>query len=198
MIPFSQIQVPDGGFDIIYADPPWSYYNDSDALPDCTTVRGMRRPPYPVLGSKTIASFPVGNLAAENSILFIWSTDLHLKKCMFVIDAWGFKYVTMGFVWQKLTKAGNPVTFTGGYTMKSGVELCLLATRGKPHKLVQNRSVRALIQSPRGKHSKKPVEVYERIEALFGNTVSRLELFARDTRAGWTSWGNQLDMADSL
>jgi len=34
-------------YQIIYADPPWSYYNDSTAKPDCTTNKGMRRPPYP-------------------------------------------------------------------------------------------------------------------------------------------------------
>lgn len=41
-------------YNVIYADPPWSYYNDSTAKQDCTTVRGMRRPPYPVMGSKVV------------------------------------------------------------------------------------------------------------------------------------------------
>ena len=49
-------------YQIIYADPPWSYYNDMSVDPDCTTVKGMRRPPYPVLSIKDICSFNVKDL----------------------------------------------------------------------------------------------------------------------------------------
>ena len=58
-------------YDIIYADPPWSYYNDMTVNPDCTTVKGMRRPPYPVMSSKDIMNLPVQNLTNDNYLLFI-------------------------------------------------------------------------------------------------------------------------------
>lgn len=109
-------------YQIIYADPPWSYYNDSSAKPDCTTVKGMRRPPYPVMGSDEIANLPINNISDENCILFIWTTDYHLEKCFKVINKWGFTYKTIGFTWQKLNKQNKPVCFMGAYTMKSGVE----------------------------------------------------------------------------
>lgn len=108
-------------YNIIYADPPWSYYNDSTAMPDCTTVKGMRRPPYRVLSSQDIAELPIGDICADNCILFIWTTDYHLERCLEVIRAWGFEYKTVGFVWQKKTKKNTPVCFMGAYTMKSGV-----------------------------------------------------------------------------
>jgi len=185
---------PDKKYKIIYADPAWSYYNDMTVLPDCTTVKGMRRPPYPVMSSDDIAALPVKNISEDDSILFIWTTDYHLSRCINkIIPAWGFEYKTMGFVWQKLTKQNKPVSFMGAYTLKSGVELCLLATRGKnAHKMVTTHNVKSLIQSPRLHHSKKPDEVRERIVELVGN-VSRIELFARDEFDGWDVWGNQLN-----
>lgn len=180
-------------YQIIYADPAWSYYNDSTAKKDCTTVKGMRRPPYPVMSTESIKELKVSEIAAENAILFIWTTDYHLEKCMQVIKAWGFEYKTVGFVWAKKTKKGTPICFMGAYTMKSGTELCLLATKGKnAHKLVKKHNVKSLIESERMEHSKKPQEVRERIVELVGD-IPRVELFARQKVDGWDSWGNEVD-----
>lgn len=179
-------------YNIIYADPAWSYYNDSTAQPDCTTNRGMKRPPYPVMSTKSIMELPVKDIAEDDAILFIWTTDYHLEKCMQVIKAWGFEYKTVGFTWAKKNKSGNQVCFMGAYTMKSGVELCLLATKGKgAHKLVKKHNVKAYIESPRLEHSKKPDEIRERIVELLGD-LPRVELFARHKFDGWDSWGNEI------
>ena len=179
-------------YDVIYADPPWSYYNDSTSMPDVTTVSGIRRPPYPVMGSEDIKKLNVGGIANENCILFIWTTDYHLQKCLEVISAWGFTYKTVAFVWQKLNKDGSPVCFTGAYTLKSGCELCLLATKGDTKGWVRDRKVRALVQSKREAHSKKPDEIRYRIERLLGER-RRVELFARNYTEGWDVWGNEVD-----
>lgn len=186
------IPFPDKKYLIIYADPPWSYYNDSTADPDCTTVKGMRRPPYRVLGSEDIKKLPVDEIAEDNCILFIWTTDYHLKRCVEVIKCWGFEYKTIGFTWLKLNKKGNPVCFMGAYTMKSGIELCLLATKGKDsHKLVRTHNIKSLIRHPRTKHSKKPDEVRDRIVQLVGD-IPRIELFARQKTDGWDVWGDEV------
>lgn len=179
-------------FDIIYADPPWSYYNDSDARPDVTTVKGMRRPPYSVLSSKTIQSLDVESISNPDSILFLWTTDYHLQKSLMVMNAWGFEYKTIGFAWQKLTKNNTPVAFMGAYTMKSGIELCLLGTRGKPRKIIRSNSIRSLVQSVREQHSKKPDEVVNRINQLVNPNAVKVELFARQKRQGWYVWGNEV------
>ena len=179
-------------YNIIYADPAWSYYNDSTAKPDCTTIKGMRRPPYQVMSSSEIMSLPIEELADDDAILFIWTTDYHLEKCMQVIKAWGFQYKTVGFVWSKKNKSGGQVCFMGAYTMKSGVELCLLATRGKnAHKLVKKHNIKAYIESPRLHHSKKPDEIRDRIVELVGD-IPRIELFARQKTDGWDVWGNEV------
>lgn len=191
----AQIQFPNKKYNVIYADPPWSYYNDMTVTPrDNKAGKGsMSHPSYPVMSSKDIADLPVENLAAEDCILFCWTTDHHLSKCMDVIKAWGFEYKTVGFAWSKRNKDGSPVTFMGAYTMKSGVELCLLATKGKgANKLVSNHKVRAFVESPRQKHSKKPDEIRERIVTLVGD-VPRIELFARNATEGWDVWGNEVE-----
>lgn len=40
-------------------------------------------------------------------------------------------------------------------------------------------------------HSKKPECAYQLIESLYPN-LSKIELFARNYRPGWVSWGNEL------
>lgn len=181
-------------YQIIYADPPWSYYNDMTVNPDVTTVKGMRRPPYPVMSTKDICNINVNDISDVNSILFIWTTDCHLEKCMKVINSWGFTYKTVGFVWRKTSpKTGKGVSFMGAYTKKSGVELCLLATKGKDaHKLVKNHKVESFLEYPRYEHSKKPDIIRDRITDLVGD-VKKIELFARIKPEGWDVWGNEVN-----
>ncbi len=178
-------------YEIVYADPPWSYYNDMTVNPDCTTVKGMRRPPYPVMSIKDICELPVKNILAENAILFIWSTDYHLGRCIAeVMPSWGFEYKTIGFVWAKKNKAGEQVSFMGAYTKKSGCELCLIGTRGMDaHKMVVNHKINSFVESPRTEHSKKPDSIRDSIVELVGER-KRIELFARDNFNGWDAWGN--------
>ena len=187
-------------YQIIYADPPWSYYNDMTVLPEenHSGLGLMRKVPYPVMSSSDIKLLPIKNLADDNCILFIWTTDYHLSRCCEVIKEWGFDYKTVGFAWQKLNKQGKPVCFMGAYTMKSGVELCLLAVKGKDAtKLVKSRKVRALIQSQREIHSKKPDEARNRIVELCGD-IPRVELFARQKTDGWDVFGNQVEDSINL
>lgn len=183
-------------YQIIYCDPPYSYYNDSNAKPNCTTIKGMRRPPYSVMSSKEIMELPIKNITDKNCILFIWTTDYHLEKCLKIIKEWGFTYKTVGFAWAKKNKSGKPVCFMGAYTMKSGIELCLLATKGKDaHKLVKKHNVRALVESQREAHSKKPDEIRKRIVELVGD-LPRIELFATEKTDGWISLGYEINGID--
>lgn len=187
-------KLPTKKYSIIYADPPWSYYNDMTVTPEQNRsgIGSIKKLNYPVMSSDDIASLDVQAITNERAILFIWTTDYHLSKCISkVIPSWGFEYKTIGFVWQKLNKQGNPVSFMGAYTLKSGAELCLLATKGDARKLVREYNVKGLLQSPRLEHSKKPNEIRNRIEKLVGN-VPKIELFARNKTIGWDVWGNEV------
>ena len=135
-------------------------------------------------------ALPVSEWAADDCVLLLWTTDPLLEQAFEVIRAWGFTYKTVGFYWAKLRKPEPSYSegnfFTGlGFWTRANPETCLLATRGKPHRLSAN--VRKLIVSPRREHSRKPDEVYARIEALCEGPY--LEMFARSSQPGWDRWG---------
>lgn len=186
-------RVESGRFNIIYADPPWRYKNWSMAE---LAQRGEKwarrngRSPYDVMTSADIAAMPVVDMAARDSILLMWVTDPKLEEAFAVIRQWGFTYKTVGFYWVKTNPSGVGFHFGLGYHTRANPEQCLLATRGRGLRRVDN-AVPKLIVAPVGEHSQKPPETRERIMRLYG-AVPRLELFARQRAAGFAAWGNQV------
>ena len=183
-------------FDVIYADPPWSFKTWSD--------EGKDRSPenhYGCMSFAEIEALPITEIAADDCALFLWATDPLLPKALQLIEAWGFEYKTIAFVWAKLNKSAPKMMFserdffTGlGYWTRANPELCLLATRGKPKRV--SKAVRRLVIAPRREHSRKPDEVADRIVKLMGD-VRRIELFARETRDGWQAWGDEAHKFDT-
>lgn len=140
-----------------------------------------------------IIALPVKDVAASDSVLFLWACWPTLKQALRIIDAWGFQYKTCAFSWLKVNKDGSP--FSGlGYWTRANSEMCLLATRGKPKRLAAD--VAQGILAPRREHSRKPDCTHERIERLVAGP--RLELFGRQSRPGWTVWGNEATKFDTL
>ncbi len=169
---------------VIYADPPWSFATFSH--------KGKGRSAeahYDCMGLDEIKAMPVADWAAGDCALFLWATDPLLPRAFEVIAAWGFVYKTIAFTWVKTTKDGTGFPIGCGFWTRANPELCLLATRGRPQRI--SRSVRQLILAPRQAHSQKPEEVYERIESLVPGPY--LELFARERRPGWASWGQEVE-----
>jgi len=125
---------------------------------------------------------------ADDAVLFLWVTDPMLESGLDLIEILNFKYKTVAFTWVKKSKHGKEHMGTGYYT-RANPEMCLLATRGKPLKR-KSKAVRQLIFSAVREHSRKPDEVYERIEALFDGPY--LELFSRTERLLWDALGNEV------
>jgi N6-adenosine-specific RNA methylase IME4 len=124
--------------------------------------------------------------------LFLWATDPLLPRALDVIEAWGFVYKTVAFTWVKTNRTGRGF-FTGlGYWTRANPEICLLATRGNPRRV--GRDVPRLLIAPRREHSRKPDEVYGRIERLVPGPY--LELFARARRPNWTAWGAEVGLLE--
>jgi N6-adenosine-specific RNA methylase IME4 len=186
--PFGDL--PRAHYGAIYADPPWHYEVWAEGSQDSRLASAK----YRVMTTADIAALPVALLAAPDCVLFVWITWPQLFDSKAVIEGWGFSYKTCAFSW---TKANNKQidllredadTQVGmGYWTRANSEVCLLATRGHPKRL--NADVRQGIIEPRRQHSRKPDCVPGRIERLVAGPY--LELFARTTRAGWDSWGNQ-------
>ncbi len=174
-------------FNLILADPPWKFKTYSP--------KGMgRSPKYPLMTIEELKKLNVTSLAAKNCILFGWVTDPFLKIGIEVFESWGFSYKTVGFYWVK-TKNGK-YTQTKGYYTRGNPEQCLIFTKGSPPKRL-DKGVSKLLVSDVGPHSRKPDEVYDRIDLLYGPDFGpRVELFATKKRAGYTSLGYDIDGRD--
>ena len=169
----------------ILMDPPWNFKTYSK--------KGQGRSAekhYPCSALERIISTPPP--AEDNCALFMWVTDPFLEKGLAVLRSWGFTYKTVAFTWVKIIKnpsilAKDSYPMGMGYWTRSNPEMCLLGTKGKPKRL--SASVRQLIVAPRREHSRKPDEIYERIEYLVGGPY--LEMYSRTDRTGWDAFGNQ-------
>ena len=132
----------------------------------------------------------VNKFAAKNSILYMWTTGPQLQISMDVMQAWGFRYKTIAYVWHKIRV--NP----GYYTMSS-CELCIVGTKGSIPKPRGTRNERQFYEKKRTRHSAKPIHFRECIERMHPKQ-SKLEMFARNSGPGWYVWGNEAPNAVHL
>jgi len=170
-------------YDIIYADPPWSYR-------DRRKGQGGAKDHYATMEINDICNLPIRKITAENAALFLWVTFPNLPEGLRVMTSWGFKYKTLGFSWIKTYEKSKTPVFGIGYYTKSNCEVCLLGIKGKM-KPISNK-ISSVIISPRREHSRKPDEVRDKIIELFGD-LPRIELFAREKTPGWDVWGNEVE-----
>ena len=173
--------LPTERFAIIYADPPWDYKGQLQHAGKGSGDSGGAMRHYPTVTLDELKRLPIERIAADDGLLFMWSSSPHLDQAIDLGKAWGFAWATIAFVWNKMKT--NP----GFYTL-SQCELCLVFKRGKIPSPRGARNVRQLVEVERGKHSSKPAEVRQRIETMFPNQ-NKIELFARERIAGWTPWG---------
>ncbi len=183
--------LPRQKYSVIYADPPW-HYNGKLQF-DKTSKRASELDPqqkifissasfkYPTVKTAQLKSMPVQEIAEDDCLLFMWTSNPHLAQAISLGEAWGFQYKTVAFVWDKMIH--NP----GQYTL-SNCELCLLFKRGRIPKPRGARNIQQLVHSPRRKHSMKPDEIRDKIVEMFP-TQKKIELFARAKVKGWSNWG---------
>lgn len=147
-----------------------------------------------------ICALPVGELAADDCALFLWATWPQMQEAMAVIKAWGFQYVT-GFPWLKIVGAPSfdlwglltvKAQYGVGFWVRGCTEPLLIARRGNV-KPPDGGFVGLLSENLR--HSRKPENIYHIAERMPG---PYLEMFARRPRAGWQSWGNEIQGGVSI
>ena len=189
-----------GGFPCLVADVPLQFRSNSLTRPGRNAMRHYR-----CLPADELAMLPVGDIASPDAWLFFWATGPCLPQAFSIIAAWGFRHSGSGFVWVKLRRAYDsnqlrllPISeadlHTGlGHTTRKNAEFCLLARRGGPRRLAAD--VREVVPAPVRGHSRKPAEVYRRIERFCAGP--RIELFSRERRPGWISWGDEIGRFDA-
>lgn len=182
-------------FATIVADPPWPSAKRHPA-----GWTGSMQPKYSTMKAHEILALPVDQIAQPDAVLILWTTWMHLGLAMQVIDRWGFTYCA-GFPWVKVVKdAGEnlkPIFGLGIWTMGCS-ELILIGRRGKPFGSMGNPrpARRGIIMTQRGDHSQKPAELMDWVDSHDINPrfpSPKLELFARERRYGWASWGDELE-----
>jgi N6-adenosine-specific RNA methylase IME4 len=153
---------------------------------------------YKTMSFDELAALPVKALASpEGCHLFVWTSGPFLPQALRLIDAWGFRYSSRAFTWLKTRRRWDGVSPLAvsdfpiglGLTTRSQSELVLLARRGNCRRL--RKDVREFIFAPRREHSRKPDELYRRVEMYCAGPYA--ELFARERRPGWDAFGDEVD-----
>jgi N6-adenosine-specific RNA methylase IME4 len=172
-------------FATVLADPPWQFANRTGKM--APEHRRLNR--YPTMTVERIAALPVPEIIAARAHLYLWVPNALLPDGLQVMEAWGFAYKT-NIVWFKTRKDGGPDGRGVGFYFRNVTELLLFGIRGRDNRtLPPGRRQVNLISSRKREHSRKPDEQYAIIESC--SPGPWLELFARNTRPGWTAWGNQ-------
>lgn len=160
-------------FPILYVDPPWRYEHAPDE------GRAIENH-YPTMTAAELAAMKPP--AADNAVILMWATSPKLAEALDLMRAWGFDYRTC-MVWVK-DRIGM------GYYARQRHELLLIGRRGSGLVPDDDRRPDSVVQAPRGEHSAKPHTFYDLIESMWPQ-IPKVELFARNSRAGWAAWGNQ-------
>lgn len=169
--------MPEGPFRVIVADPPWRY----DARAEDPSHRAAN--PYPQMTLEEICALPVIERAHDQAVLWLWTTNSHMRDAFIVLDAWGFRHRTI-LTWAK-DRMGT------GDWLRGQTEHCLMAVRGRPTVTLSNQTT--LLHAPMREHSRKPDEFYALVESLCPAPIDgRLELFAREARPGWIAAGAEV------
>ena len=179
--------LPEGKFGVVVEDFEWDHETWSEAGKDRHAGNH-----YPTSRDAHTAEEIVERTrerflcAADDCILFMWTTAPHLAVAIDVLRLRGFTYKSND-VWIK-HKLGT------GYWNQNQHETLLIGTRGKPIALATGADWgSSVIVAPSGKHSAKPELVLEVIEELWP-TTPKIELNRRGpARPGWEAWGNEME-----
>ncbi len=172
---------PRGGYRVLLIDPPWAYSNKR--------TRSAAAKNYPTMSLDQIAELPVGEIAAPDAALFLWTTWPFMDDAIGIGQEWGFEYKTAAFVWAKRNTVSNTPFFGMGNWTRANTEACLLFTRGTVRRA--SAAVPQFLWSPVLRHSEKPPIIRDRIVQLCGD-VKRVELFSRHKVKGWDRFGNEV------
>lgn len=214
--------LPKGKFTDIIEDPGW-FFNNKNIGGSGKSGAGYK---YRVLPTMDIAKIPVKDIAADNAVLYMWTTNQHLMTgSMLMKDFMKIAYglgneetehlgkvkvqsdalavmKCHGFnskyiiTWEKENKEG-----WGGYGFNNVTEQLLIGIRGKvqPFGLSDKNIIKTQYKRSKDSHSKKPDEMYQLIEKCVAKTRCKhrkLEMNCRYPRKGWYPHGDQITTKD--
>ncbi len=175
-----------GRYSTILIDPPWRFHNRTGKM--APEHRRLHR--YQTLSFDEIGALPIGDYADDKSHLYLWCPNALLPEALDVMTKWGFTYKT-NIVWYKVRKDGGPDGRGVGFYFRNVTELVLFGVRGSMRTLNPGRRQTNIIVRRKEEHSRKPIDLYDIIEACSPGPY--LELFCRERRKTWTCWGDEVD-----
>lgn len=180
-----------GGWDVVYADPPWKFVTYGPKGRGRCPDGDVGRFHYETMSLDEIKALPIHDITSDRSVLYLWATSPMLPQALEVMRAWCFDYKS-SFAWIK-HRIGT------GYWARNRHEMLLVGVTWHPAKSPcppRGMAVDSVIDEPAREHSRKPERAYEIIER-YHPTAKKLELFARHARPGWTAWGNEAPMQEA-
>jgi N6-adenosine-specific RNA methylase IME4 len=172
-----QRALPDKKYGVIVADPEWH----DEVWSEQTGMDRHAANHYPTSGAEIIAARKVEEISAKDCVLFLWTTNQHLRIAIAVMEAWGFDYKS-NYCWGK-------DRMSLGRWNRSRHELLLIGTRGSPPCPAPGTQRESLILATKSQHSAKPEVFLEMIEQYYP-TMPKIELNRRGLpRGGWDAWG---------
>lgn len=183
----------------IYIDCPWRFSGGTKGRPQH----------YKRMTDVELAAMPIWMLAhPEGCHVFAWITSPMFERALAIIKQWNpsgalvkdcIRYSGRAFIWIKTHKrlrnlGASLFVHPGslhkgmGYTIrKCGEDVWLFKYR-KPKR--KSKNVEEIIFDPVREHSRKPDEIYERIEAYCDGPY--VEIFSRGGRQGWAAFGDEV------
>lgn len=165
-----QLPTLNGVFEVLSVDPPWPYGREYD--PEGSRVAN----PYPEMSIEQIKAIELP--AAENAVIFLWTTHAFLRDAFDILDVWGATY--------KATMVWNKQKIGMGAWFRMQCEFCLVGIIGRPY--WHNTRYPELIEEPRREHSRKPDAFFVLVDNICAGR--KLEYFSREARPGWDIFGN--------
>lgn len=181
--------LPMFGFDVVMCDPPWPF--------ELRSEKGEEKSPqaqYSTMSMGDIEAMPIGNLVADGGLIFLWCTWPLIDRQAAIMRQWGFVPKTGG-AWNKRTPEGK-LRWGTGYVLRSVCEPFLIgglsgrAARGPKLINMVETLAEAVVDGVAREHSRKPDEAYSLLEHLSPG-ARRADIFSRQSRPGWSGWGDQ-------
>ena len=168
-----------GKYKTVVIDPPWTLKLGRNTLKNTGYKSKL---PYDTMTDKELLKFPLGDFAAANCILFLWTVHSKTRFAFDLAEQWGFKPYAI-ITWYKHTG----VCRNGIY---NSTEPCLIAYRGKLGDCTNNKQpIKLFVDSAFTAHSEKPRKFYQMLAK--STPPPRIDIFARRRHHGFDAWGDQ-------
>lgn len=188
-----KIEIPKGEFNLIVLDLPLEFKMKLRGSP------GEHYQAYEEIDDY-LKDFPVEKIPmAKNCIVVFWSWPSRTRDVQKVMYAYGLKEITAA-VWVKTTLDNKKFSIGMGTRFRSCHENLIICEKGKPPVPDEANRPKSVFLAPVNpkNHSEKPDKAYEMLNRMYPTLEKKLDFFGRKEREGFTVFGNQKTLNNSI